>query len=85
MDAQRLFTHYHRLIVTMAEQAEPERAAGSLLQGLLARFDREAGTLTADSGRWLRSEFAEQLEQRLRRTTSAQARDLFSLALKHFE
>jgi len=88
MDAQRLYTHYHRLIVTIAEQSEPDaplQATRPLLQHLLARFDRDAEALSAESGRWLRSELAEQLELRLLRTTSAHARDVFSLALKHLE
>ncbi len=88
MDAQRLFTRYHRLVVTMAEQTVPDAGrhpAKPMLHDLLARFDREAAALSTKDGHWLRNELAEQFEQRLNRTTSTQAREVFALALKHLE
>ena len=85
MDAQSLYTRYHRLIVTMAEGAPPHPGSGALLHDLLARFDREVQALPAESGRRLRDELAEQFELRLLRTTSTQAREIFALAVKHLD
>jgi hypothetical protein len=87
MDAQPLYDRYHRLIVTMAEQPgpAPEHTAGAPLRQVLAQFDRDARGLSAHNDRWLRNELAGQLEERLNRTTNAHARQVYALALKHFE
>jgi hypothetical protein len=85
MDAERLYTRYHRLVVTMAEADSRQHSAALSLQDLLARFDREIASLSDKDRRWVKNELAEQFDQRLLRTTSAPAREIFALASKHLE
>lgn len=80
-----LFGRYHRLIRDVASRGSPENVWRLDLEKVLRSLNDDCRKLPRSSSEMLRWELSHQIEHELLRSTSAEARSVLVVALKHLE